>query len=163
MNESEILHMCPKCGELIGGKRECLRCHYTNVIPTEYNVSIVEHMVFEQRPSTFAKFKQGLRERYTINSDVFDEQKYQELLDFEQKQKNEHKVMTDEDYDRIQEEHKQYEQASKSQNIPKCPTCGSTNIEKISTSKKLTGGLMFGLFSKDAKSTFKCKSCGYKW
>lgn len=29
--------------------------------------------------------------------------------------------------------------------------------------EKLTGGLMFGLFSKDAKSTFKCKSCGYKW
>lgn len=48
-------------------------------------------------------------------------------------------------------------------NQPKCPTCGSTNIEKISTTKKAAGGFMFGLFSKTARSQFACKDCGYKW
>lgn len=48
-------------------------------------------------------------------------------------------------------------------NIPKCPTCGSTNIEKISTTSKVVGAAMFGLLSKTAKSQFKCKNCGYKW
>lgn len=48
-------------------------------------------------------------------------------------------------------------------NIPKCPTCGSTKIEKISASAKLGGAMMFGVLSKTAKSQFKCKSCGYKW
>lgn len=47
--------------------------------------------------------------------------------------------------------------------IPKCPTCGSTNIERISAGKKLAGSMLFGLFSKDAKSTFHCKNCNYKW
>ena len=45
----------------------------------------------------------------------------------------------------------------------KCPTCGSTNIEKISTSSKVIGASLFGLFSKNATSQFKCKNCGYKW
>lgn len=48
-------------------------------------------------------------------------------------------------------------------NQPKCPTCGSTNIEKISTTSRVTHGLMFGLFSKTARSQFKCKNCGNKW
>lgn len=48
-------------------------------------------------------------------------------------------------------------------NKPKCPTCGSTNIEKISAGKKLAGSMLFGLFSKDAKCTFHCKNCNYKW
>ncbi|MGN0550594.1 MAG: hypothetical protein ACI4I4_01985 [Acutalibacteraceae bacterium] len=49
------------------------------------------------------------------------------------------------------------------QNVPKCPTCGSTNIEKISTTSKVVGATMFGLLSKTARSQFKCKNCGYKW
>lgn len=48
-------------------------------------------------------------------------------------------------------------------NIPKCPTCGSTNIEKISLSKKAIGGAMFGLFSSNVRKTMYCKNCGYKW
>lgn len=49
------------------------------------------------------------------------------------------------------------------QNKPKCPTCGSTNIRKISTGSKVFGAAMFGLFSKTARSQFECKHCGYKW
>ena len=48
-------------------------------------------------------------------------------------------------------------------NIPKCPTCGSTNIEKISTSKKVGGAMLFGLFSSDVRNTMHCKNCGAKW
>lgn len=48
-------------------------------------------------------------------------------------------------------------------NKPKCPTCGSTNISKISAISKVAGAATFGLFSKTAKSQFKCNNCGYKW
>ena len=46
---------------------------------------------------------------------------------------------------------------------PKCPTCGSTNIEKISVGLKIVGAGLFGIFSKTARSQFKCNNCGYKW
>lgn len=48
-------------------------------------------------------------------------------------------------------------------NVPKCPTCGSTNIEKISLTKKAFGGAIFGLFSSDIRNTMHCKHCGCKW
>lgn len=47
--------------------------------------------------------------------------------------------------------------------VPKCPTCGSTNIQQISTASKYIGAALFGIFSKTARSQFKCNSCGYKW
>ncbi|MFR2491760.1 MAG: hypothetical protein ACLS9B_14705 [Coprococcus comes] len=50
-----------------------------------------------------------------------------------------------------------------SSNVPHCPTCGSTNIKKISATSKVVGAGLFGLFSKTARSQFECKDCGYKW
>ena len=54
-------------------------------------------------------------------------------------------------------------QERKNANKPHCPNCNSTNIKKISSSAKVAGALAFGLFSKTAKSQFKCNDCGYKW
>lgn len=54
-------------------------------------------------------------------------------------------------------------QKSYSENQPKCPTCGSTKIKKISTASKIVGASLFGLLSKNATSQFKCDNCGYKW
>ena len=53
--------------------------------------------------------------------------------------------------------------SNKANNQPKCPTCNSTNISKISTTSKIVGAVTFGLFSKTARSQFKCNNCGYKW
>lgn len=49
------------------------------------------------------------------------------------------------------------------QYIPKCPTCGSPDIEKISLSSKVVGGALLGLFSSNVRKTMHCKNCGYKW
>lgn len=48
-------------------------------------------------------------------------------------------------------------------NTPKCPTCGSTKVNKISTVKKATGFLAVGVFSSNLGKTMECKNCGYKW
>lgn len=48
-------------------------------------------------------------------------------------------------------------------NMPKCPTCSSTNIKKIGSISKVAGAVTFVIFSKTAKSQFECKNCGYKW
>ena len=56
-----------------------------------------------------------------------------------------------------------FNQKKEEANVPKCPTCGSTNIKKISTSSKVFGAAMFGLFSKTARSQFECQNCHYKW
>lgn len=48
-------------------------------------------------------------------------------------------------------------------NVPHCPTCGSTNVTKISLGAKAVGGAMFGIFSSNVRKSYKCNNCGYKW
>lgn len=49
-------------------------------------------------------------------------------------------------------------------NMPKCPTCNSTEIEKIGAINKVGSAAIFGVLSLGHLSkTFKCKHCGYKW
>ena len=46
---------------------------------------------------------------------------------------------------------------------PKCPTCGSTKIHKLSAGARGVSLGLFGLASKTARSQFVCDNCGYKW
>lgn len=45
----------------------------------------------------------------------------------------------------------------------KCPTCSSTNVQKISTGERAISVAMLGLLSKKINKSFKCKDCGYTW
>lgn len=48
-------------------------------------------------------------------------------------------------------------------NSPKCPTCQSTNIRRISMIESGASIFAFGILSKKINKTFKCNSCGYTW
>lgn len=48
-------------------------------------------------------------------------------------------------------------------NPPRCPTCQSEDIKKISFGSKVAGAAMWGLLSTTARSQFQCNNCGYKW
>lgn len=58
-----------------------------------------------------------------------------------------------------QESSKQTEEV----NPPHCPTCGSTDIQKISGTKRWLSTGLFGLASSDIGKSMCCKKCGYKW
>lgn len=47
----------------------------------------------------------------------------------------------------------------------RCPNCGSTNVKKISATKRLFSAELFGLASSSIGKQFQCmeKNCGYKW
>ena len=57
----------------------------------------------------------------------------------------------------------QQESATQQQNVPKCPTCGSTNLSKVSTMSKAGSVFMWGLLSQKVKKTWHCGNCGYEW
>ena len=46
---------------------------------------------------------------------------------------------------------------------PKCPTCSSTNLKKISVTSKAVNTAMFGIFGTKRHKTFHCNNCGYEW
>lgn len=45
----------------------------------------------------------------------------------------------------------------------KCPVCGSTRVNKISTANRLTSVFAFGLASSKIGKQYECKSCKHKW
>lgn len=56
------------------------------------------------------------------------------------------------------------EKIQQSQNVPKCPICQSTNLSKITVTKKAMKIAAFGIFGMgDNGKTYKCENCGSKF
>ncbi len=49
------------------------------------------------------------------------------------------------------------------QNKPKCPTCQSQNLKKISATSKVVNTAVWGIFGTKRHKTFHCNNCGYEW
>lgn len=47
--------------------------------------------------------------------------------------------------------------------VVKCPNCGSTNVEKISTGERILSVFGLGLASGKIGKQYYCKDCNYKW
>lgn len=63
----------------------------------------------------------------------------------------------------IYEEPKSVKQTNKSQHIPKCPTCSSPDIQKISSFEKAGSIALWGILSRKAHKQWHCNNCGSEW
>ena len=46
---------------------------------------------------------------------------------------------------------------------PHCPTCNSTDVQKISNAKRIASTAVMGIASSTIGKSYECKKCGYKW
>ena len=53
--------------------------------------------------------------------------------------------------------------ATASRYVPKCPTCGSPKIHKISTASKIASVALVGIFSRKVRKQWHCDNCGSEW
>lgn len=139
---------CPKCGNIgLGGLTEiCSYCHaHMMEAPENYHATwdIVQNMSAKAVQLLESKIFKNL----VKTNPQFDINVYKQRLH------DQHKA--NEDF---------LKEQSKSQHQPHCPTCGSTDIEKIRMGNKVGAGAIFGLFALGhINKTFKCNNCGYKW
>ena len=54
-------------------------------------------------------------------------------------------------------------EAAKPKYTPRCPTCHSPNIHKVSTTAKLVDAAVWGLLARKPRVQFHCDDCGYEW
>lgn len=142
--------ICPKCGFHSAGFGESgkdniyIKCKYcnTNMIQTdETGDEFVDNFcTYSVKGEDYFKI---FAKKY--GGDQFSEEAYED------------RIRT------VKRENSARQSTQQSSNVPHCPTCGSTNIKKISATSKVVGAGLFGLFSKTARSQFECKDCGYKW
>ena len=123
--------------------------------------------------------KLGNKEPFDIISDFIEKNKTKEAIEYIQKYCNcdntTAKILFVDfksDYDEIfstpsnlspQEQAYNNAVAQEALNKPKCPTCNSTNIKKISGLSKAGSVAMFGIFSQKVKKQMHCNNCGYEW
>lgn len=137
---------CPKCGDIDNLNRKMCRLCKIPTEETDIEVSIDYYgsnkQIIEQEIFTKYKIKEN---------PLYDEEAV------ERRQKDYARVLKS-IYDSPSTPY-----TPPQQNVPKCPTCGSTNINKISSAKKAAGFITVGIFSSNFGKTMECKNCGYKW
>ena len=48
-------------------------------------------------------------------------------------------------------------------NVPKCPTCGSTDVKQLTVKDRAASIGFWGIFSNKINKSFKCNNCGHTW
>lgn len=140
------LYYCTKCGNTKTGEKQCLICQGQDIaiVPKKY-VSYIADVV----PVLNEDLQEEFVEKVVKMSPNFDSYWY------------EHK---DEITQNMKQQYEKVKSFQKEQlNVPKCPTCQSTNIKKIGTGERVASVAMMGIFSKKINKSFKCKNCGYTW
>lgn len=66
------------------------------------------------------------------------------------------------DYTECLERMKAYNRSGH-RNYPKCPICGSSKVQKISTSKRMVSVATLGIASSSMGRTYECLKCKAKW
>ena len=144
-------YICPKCGDGLT-KHESQKnkyiCRYCDATMVRADIDMSQYMKLCVYDKTIAKENtKNIANKYGNNQ--FSEEEYCHRIYLEKEE--------------IKNRNKKNYQQSQPSNQPKCPTCGSTNIEKISAGKKMKGSFLFGIFSSDVRNQMHCKDCGYKW
>lgn len=138
-----LYRYCPKCGYITCSQKG-ERCNFCN---EPYAITAYEWDLNDDR-----NMYKIILEEYVKPNPLFDEELYNLRVGKEKRQR-------EATLNQMRMEKQQAQRA----NVPKCPTCGSTNVERISTAQKAFGFALVGLFSSNLGKTMHCRNCGYKW
>lgn len=92
---------------------------------------------------------EALREKYVYDNEHFSKKAYNDMLEYTERKEKEAKAF--------------FSSNSSDPHTPKCPTCGSTDLRKVSVGAKAVSVGLLGIFSQKVKKTWHCNSCGYEW
>lgn len=150
---SLILCYCEKCGQHydISDKRlndlknvtctGCCSVGYFKLVPQKY--------LNEGMWGINKNLEGEFIEKFIKASPNFDQASWDRRVGYQETRKHYDEILRNE----MQEE----------KNVPKCPTCQSTNLKKITVTSKAMNTALFGLFGTKRHKTFHCNNCGYEW
>ncbi|MCM1062470.1 MAG: hypothetical protein NC452_19630 [Eubacterium sp.] len=135
-----VCFICPKCSNYRGAQPSTKQnCHFCDIPMIETDVLLKDAFMNEE-------IEKPMKEKYAYNNPLYDEE-----LDKQIKE-------------RVHIENKNTPPMNlQSPNVPKCPTCGSTNIKRISTSNRAVSIGLFGLLSGKIGKNYECRNCKAKW
>lgn len=140
------LYYCTKCGNTKTGEKQCLVCQNYDIslVPEKY-ISYIAEVI----PTLNKDLENDFIENVIKSSPNFDQSAWDRRIDYQKTRKHYDEILRNE----IKEQ----------SNVPKCPTCQSTNIKKVSGLSKAGSVAMWGIFSQKVKKQMHCNNCGYEW
>lgn len=156
--EKEPIQYCPRCGWIniiVLGDREdeCLYCKHkmrdTNELYYEIN-DIVNNSNIDNR------------HEYVMIHYVYRSPEYRKKYKDQREQKEKEELEEAKRRSNAEFTAKFFAERN-SVGLPKCPSCGSTNISKIGVGERALSVGMFGMLSKKIGKTHKCNNCGNMW
>ena len=144
----EDVDYCPFCDKYSCGFDKCMSCQRTLLSLTFWNT-----LTEEQREEMKKKFEndgKGPHKRITWREE-------QDNFDAEFRKEYTMPPAPTGPVKRPESE------PEKPQYVPRCPTCHSPNIHKVSTTAKLVDAAVWGLLARKPRVQFHCDDCGYEW
>lgn len=138
-----LYRYCPKCGYITCSQKG-ERCNFCN---EPYAITAYEWDLNDDR-----NMYKIILEEYVKPNPLFDEELYNKRVGIEKSQQ-----------EATLNQMRMEKQLAQKANVPRCPTCGSTNVHPISTAKKAFGFALVGLFSSNLGKSYECDNCKYKW
>lgn len=156
---SDHIFYCPKCGDVAiefdENEHFCITCRKTKMINTGKDSNYFRAKYFEGK-----EMCDEVLFKYDLTTEVYKEYKIDKnpLYDLNAAQVKEDLAQ------RVIAKNLKETSSIQTNNIPRCPTCGSEKIHKISTANKVVRAGLLGIFSLGQISkTFECDNCHYKW
>jgi len=169
-NNMEELLFCNKCGNNCGSDMKkvgdkCWTCSEGQFISSgiDYGLAIAE--VTEE----YKKAHNGHYPSIKVSDEMLREKYFYGKLDGSSNSAAVGKREYSESPEGIEEQNQQTRKWMRSQQngnvgVPKCPICGSTNLKKITGTRKAMKIGLFGLFGAgDLGKTYQCGQCGAKF
>lgn len=150
---SLILCYCEKCGQHydISDKRlhDIKNVTCTGCCSVGYFKPVPEKYLNEGMWGINKNLEGEFIEKFIKASSNFDQASWDRRVGYQEIRKHYDEILRNE----MQEE----------KNVPKCPTCQSTNLKKITVTSKAMNTALFGIFGTKRHKTFHCNNCGYEW
>ena len=142
-----MLRYCKKCGRVVLDSKKCSCCDsQTYPVPEKYWLDGLDFLISNES-------KALLIEELVKTSPEFDQYLFDHRDEILAKQSAEFNAKMAHGKAILEEQSR----------VPKCPSCGSSNISKIGTINRMVSTGLFGLASSKIGKTHKCNNCGTTW
>ena len=162
LKQSDYEYYCPRCGDthfISNDKYKCVVCGEKMIeTPHEYNLSQqlmdeILKMGWNDNKHIYKNNEKRFFDEVVSKAPEFDSYLHEHRREILQEKENIYKAQIAHGKAILEGKNK----------VPKCITCGSTNIRKIGSLERGASIIGLGIFSRKINKTFKCNNCGCTW